>query len=178
MRKSPAQYNRTFVPLALLALGHAAPAPAEPFRISREDVIELRADAAWEDEAPDIIHFSGRFEMRVRDWLLVSDRATVRGPLEDPEIIELEGSPARLDLARGTDDRPQPVTAEALRIVYERDSRRVLLEGAAVVAQGESILRSNFIEYELDTDRLHASGITGVQIDLPGSETTGQDGQP
>lgn len=172
MRNSLARYNRSGGRrLMLLALTLALPLPlvvaAEPFRISREDIIELRADAAWEDEAPDIVHFSGRFEMRVRDWVLLSDQATVQGPLEDPELIEAEGQPARMTIARGTGDQPEPVTAEALRIVYRRDGKIVLLHGAAVLVRGESLLRSELIEYELETDRLQAAGESGVRISLP-----------
>ncbi|MDT8320498.1 MAG: LptA/OstA family protein, partial [Xanthomonadales bacterium] len=160
--------------LALVFLLLPAPAASKAFRISGEDIVVLWAETAWEDEAADVMHFSGGFEMRVRDWVLVSDRATVRGPLEDPEIIEVQGSPAQLVLARGTEERPEPVTAQALRIVYTRDSERVLLDGAAVLVQGQTTLHSDSIEYELDTDRLHASGGTAVRIDLselePGSE--------
>jgi len=171
MRNSTAPHNWISVTLTLLAMSLPPFAAAEPFRIGREDIIELRANSAWEDEAPDVVHFSGRFEMRVRDWVLLSDRATVRGPLEDPEFVEVEGQPARMQLARGTEDQPRPITAEALRIVYERDGKHVLLEGAAVMVQGESTLRSNLIEYELETDRLHASGESGVRMSLPWSKS-------
>lgn len=173
MRNSIAQHNPAGI-LALLFLLLSSPAAGKAFRIAGEDIVELRAEAAWEDEEAEVMHFRGSFEMRVRDWVLKSDRATVRGPLENPGIIEVQGSPARLVLARGTEDRPEPVTAEARRIVYTRDGKRVLLSGAAVLVQGQTTLHSDSIEYELDTDRLHASGGTAVQIDLsepePGSE--------
>lgn len=154
----------------ILALALPMLAVAEPFRIGRDDIIELRADTAWEDEAPDIVHFSGHFEMRVRDWLLVADEATVRGPLEDPELIEAKGRPASMTIGHGTADHPEPVTAEALHIIYQRGGKSVLLDGAVVLVQGESVLRSDHVEYELETDRLRASGVSGVQISLPMQE--------
>ena len=165
MRNSIAQHNPT-VALALVFLLLSAPVSSKSLSISGEDRVDLRAEAAWEDETPEVMHFSGNFEMRVRDWVLFSDRATVRGPLENPEIIEVQGSPAQLVLARGTADRPQPVTAQALRIIYTRDSKRVLLDGAAMLTQGQTTLHSDSIEYQLDTDQLHASGATAMSIDL------------
>lgn len=170
MRNSVFRLNRgslcTGIAASVLAV--ALPADAqEPFSISREDVVSIRAETAWEDIQPGIVHFSGGFEMRVRDWRLVADRATVRGPLDDPETVELAGSPASLNLSRPAAAGDEDVQGAARRILYQRDRNLVVLEGDARVTQGDSVLRSSRIEYEPDTDRLRASGETGVRIDLP-----------
>ncbi len=151
---------------ACLAPGTLRPEP--PFALGREDLVAIQADTAWEDLAPDTVHFSGHFEMRVRDWRLTADRATVQGRLEDPRSVALEGSPARFDLVRAGLDGPESVQAEAERIVYDREADLVSLEGNALVSQGDSILRSDRIEYRPGTDRLRSTGRTGVRIDVRG----------
>lgn len=173
MLNSAFRLNRgsQFPGIAAFLLAAALPAGAqEPFSISREDVVTIRAETAWEDIQPGIVHFSGGFEMQVRDWRLIAERATVHGPLDDPETVDLAGSPARLDLSRAEAAGEEDVEAAARRIVYQRDRKLVVLEGDARVSQGESVLRSSRIEYEPDTDRLRASGESGVRIDLPAME--------
>jgi lipopolysaccharide transport protein LptA len=170
MRNSSLQHNPGPIVASLLLALPLLAAASEPLRIGREDTVAISADTAWEDLAPDTIHFSGHFEMRVRDWRLTADRATVHGPLEAPETVELEGSPARLDLVRHVAGRAEPIQAEALRIVYQRDPNRILLDGSARLAERDSVLHSSHIEYEPDTDRLHAEGKTGVRIDVRGTD--------
>lgn len=175
MRNSDFRHNRAALLTAGLVLLAQTAGGDEPFRISREDLVTIRADTAWEDVVPDTVHFSGGFEMRVRNWRLVADKATVLGALEDPAVVQLQGAPARLDLSRGEDPEQPPVHAQAQRIVYRRDGRVVVLEGDAQLVQGENELRSGRIEYEPDTDRLRAGGASGVQISLPGA-TVGKAG--
>lgn len=169
MRNSTVRHNRgTRYTLALLLAAGSA-AAAEPFRVGSEDVVVLRADSAWEDVIPETVRFSGAFEMRVRDWRLTADRATVRGPLENPDTVELEGAPARLHLQRPGTAGPQAVEAEGQRIVYQREPRRIQIDGGARLSEGAQVLRSSHIEYDPVTDRVQAAGISGVQIDVQGA---------
>lgn len=170
MRNSVPTHNRKALLAAVLASVFRPAVADPPFEIGREDVVMVRAETAWEDVTPDTLHFSGEFEMRVRDWRLLADRAMVQGPLENPAVVQLEGSPARLDLETRSAAGSEPVHAEAQRIVYLRERAVILLEGQARLTQGGNVLRSNSIEYEPETDRLRAFGETGVQIDVPGAE--------
>ena len=168
MRISIPRYNGQACVAGVLICLSGLVCAGEAFYVESEDVVAIRAEAAWEDSEPETIHFSGDFEMRVRDWRLTADNATLQGRLEDPEMVTIEGSPARLDLVRHTDHGPETVQAEAARVTYQRAGNRIRLDGFARLIQGESVLYSNHIEYEPDTDRLRASGETGVRIDLQG----------
>lgn len=170
MRNSAVRHKRGRLLAPILLLAGPLGAATEPFQVTREDVVVIQAETAWEDVIPDTVNFSGGFEMRVRDWRLTADRATVRGPLQDPESVELEGSPARLHLVRGGASGPEAVEAEAERIIYQREPQRIRLDGAARLAQGGSVLRSSHVEYDPRTDRVQAAGVTGVQIDVRGAE--------
>jgi lipopolysaccharide transport protein LptA len=136
----------------------------QAFSISSEDMVAIHADEAWEDIDPDIAHFSGHFDMRVRDLQLTADRATLYGPIENPDRLELSGSPARLSLTHMLNDRPETVNAEAQNIIYERKAASMRLDGAARLAQGDNMLLSDGIEYDVKTDRFHTTGRSGVQI--------------
>jgi len=136
----------------------------QAFSISSEDMVAIHADEAWEDIEPDIAHFSGHFDMRVRDLQLTADRATLYGPIENPDRLELSGSPARLSLTHMLNDRPETINAEAQNIIYERKAASMSLTGAARLAQGDNMLVSDGIEYDVKTDRFHTTGRSGVQI--------------
>ena len=176
MRNSTTEYNRTVLPCAWLALlFFVAPIlPAPPlragtgeFRITHEDMVAIHADQAWEDTEPDTIHFRGNFEIRIRDWRISADRATLFGKLDDPERLELGGSPARFEVSHPRGDRMETVRGQAEEIVYDRDSATILFMGSAQLGQGENVLQSTSVEYNLETNRYRARGETGVQINIP-----------
>jgi len=169
MRNSVRQLNRIlhsglmavifFSPLMPVSLS-----AEQAFRISSEDMVAIHADQAWEDIKPDIAHFSGHFDMRVRDLQLTADGATLYGPLDNPDRMELNGSPARLSLSHDLNDRPETIQAEAQEIIYEREAGSLSLIGSARLAQGDNVLRSDSIEYDVKSDRFHTKGRAGVQI--------------
>jgi lipopolysaccharide transport protein LptA len=178
MRNSARQHNRespfaqryarrrALACCAVLAGTWALCAPglaAEPDRkIRSEDMVVVHADQAWEEPEPETLRFNGNFEMRVRDWVFRADSATVNGTLDNPSRVELKGSPARIDLSGATPG--EAIRGEAQEIVYERTEGTVALVGNAELKQGENRLHSSRIDYEINSDRVRAAGVTGVQI--------------
>jgi len=150
--------------LLMLCLEATTLSAGQAFTISSEDMVAIHADEGWEDIEPDIAHFSGHFDMRVRDLQLTADRATLYGPVDNPDRLELSGSPARISLLHYLNDRPETVQAEAQSIIYERKASSMRLIGAARLAQGDNVLLSDNIEYDVKTDRFHTTGRAGVQI--------------
>ena len=131
-------------------------------KIRSEDMVVVHADQAWEEPEPETLRFAGHFEMRVRDWVFNADSATLHGTLDNPRRVELRGSPARLDLSG-----PEPgdvIRAQAQEIVYEREQGSVQLLGNAELEQGDNRLHSSRIDYDINSDRVRAAGVTGVQI--------------
>lgn len=136
----------------------------QPFGIGSEDMVSIRAEQGWEDTEPDTVHFSGHFEMRIGDAQITADRATVYGPLENPDRLVLQGSPARMSLFHTQNNRVQAIKAEAEEIAYEREAALMRLTGAARLAEGDSVLLSHNIEYDIETDRFNTRGQTSVRI--------------
>ena len=174
MRKSTTEHNRTQRAILLAAVMALSALPAPPagagndeFHITREDMVSIHADQAWEDVEPDTIHFSGHFEIRVRDWRISADSATLYGRLDDPDRMEMGGSPARLEVSYTQGGRLETVRGEAEEILYQRESATVLLNGSATLSQGENVLHSKAVEYDLNTNRFRTLGEAGLQIKLP-----------
>jgi lipopolysaccharide transport protein LptA len=171
MRNSARKHKPGLVPgwLAVLPLSLFLPfslSGQQQFSITSEDMVALHADQAWEAIEPDTLHFAGHFEMRVGDMVLSADRATLYGTLNDPDRLVLEGSPARLSVSQTKSDGVDTIQAEAQEMLYERESNLMLLNGSARLAQGDNVLVSDHIEYDISTDRFRTQGQTGVQIDV------------
>ena len=139
----------------------------QEFSVSNEDMVSIHADKAWEDIEPDTAQFAGHFNMRVRDMQLTAERATLHGNIDDPDRVVLNGSPARIKLSHTVRNRKETVQAEAQEIVYERESAMVRLTGGARLSEGDNVLFSNSIAYEIKTDRFRSEGDLGVQIKVP-----------
>jgi len=142
----------------------------QEFQISSEDMIAIRADQAWEGSEPDTVHFEGNFEMRVHDWFVKADRATLEGKMDSPERLVLQGSPVRMELSHTVNGRTEQVSGEAQEIVYDRQDELIYLNGSAQLTQGENVLQSNSIEYDVKANRFRAEGDTGVRIQVATEE--------
>jgi lipopolysaccharide export system protein LptA len=66
-------------------------------------------------------------------------------------------------------DEPEKDSIEAAASVVEyiRDTNRLLLSGGATLVLGEEVIRSTYIEYNIDTNRYSAGGKSGVSIKVP-----------
>lgn len=150
--------------VALLCPG--AWAQDQEFRITSEDMIAIRADQAWEDSKPNTVNFEGHFEMRVHDWLVQADRAILQGKLDDPVRLVLQGSPARMELSHTVNGRTEQVLGEAQEIVYDREMELIYLKGAARLGQGDNVLKSDSVRYDIRENRFQAEGDSGVQLEV------------
>ena len=160
----PCQRGRVLRTTLLLAwvLGSPLRAAEPDFTIRSEDMVVVHADQAWEEPEPETLRFAGNFEMRVRDSVFRADSATLNGTLDNPRRVELRGTPARIFLSAA---KPGDVIrGEAQEIVYERDPGTVQLLGNAELVQGENRLHSTRIDYDINSDRVRAAGVSGVQI--------------
>jgi len=163
-----------FATLLLMVPQPRAGGDDQGFHLGHEVVVSLRADTAWEDIEPDIVHFEGHFEMHVRDWMVLADRATLYGKLDDPDQVTLEGSPARMEISYTLGERTEIVQGQASKIVYDREAAKIRLSGDAHMGQGDKILRSNAIDYDISTDRFHTEGETGINISPGGNKPPAQ----
>ena len=140
---------------------------AAPLGEGAFDMISISADEASEDEQPGILHFNGNFLMQSTDWQLTSEEATVYGSPDKPDRVYLEGSPARF-LINGNDLKNQGQIKATARVVeYLRDDNVLTLSGGATLMLDDEVIRSNHIEYDINTNRYRAGGIEGVLIEVP-----------
>ncbi len=125
-----------------------------------EAPIVIRADRAWEGEDDGVLHMAGNFEMRSTDWRVTAETAEIQGPVENPELLILNGSPARISF----DNEGSAITGRGGRINYRyREEVLELYEDA--VLEGEDIsLSSSVIVYDLAEERLRSSGTDGVEV--------------
>ena len=131
---------------------------------SSGDTVNIRAAEAWESEEPNIIHFSGNFELKASDWYVSADLATLYGKLDDPETAMLTGSPAFILVSTESEGRIQTITGQADRIVYNRETNSLRMEGAASITRDDNTMHSGQIEYDIEQDRIRAGGDEGVHI--------------
>ena len=133
---------------------------------SSEDTLTIRSPEARMDEEPDIIHFEGGFELRAENWYLSSDHATLYGKLDDPETVVISGSPAQILLDTISRGQATIINGHAERIVYQRRSNSIRMEGNAFISRNGHSMSGGEIEYNIETDHLSAGGDGGVHIEV------------
>ena len=154
--------------LVLICLGGAQRGFAGPLDFSSDDTVTVSAEKAWEDDQVNVIHFSGKFELRAPDWLLAGDAATVYGKLDNPDRVVVSGGPAKISFLRAEDNNSQDAAKDeridgtAHVIEYFRASDRVKMRGAATLLREDSTLASEVIEYDVGADRYSAGGEGGI----------------
>jgi lipopolysaccharide transport protein LptA len=144
---------------------------AGPLDFSSDDTVTITAERAWEAEQPDVIHFSGNFELHAPDWSMSGDTAVVYGKLDDPDRVVVEGNPATVSFLRDSeddasdDDGEERVDGEASFVEYFRSTDKLIMRGSSRLVRQDSNLTSEIIEYDVETDRYSAGGKGGINIE-------------
>lgn len=144
---------------------------AGPLDFNSDDTVTITAERAWEAQEPNVIHFSGKFELHAPDWSMTGDTAVVYGKLDDPDRVVVEGNPATVSILRESDaaggetDPGERVEGEASVVEYLRSTDKLIMNGSAWLVREESKLGSEMIEYDVDTDRYSAGGAGGINFE-------------
>jgi lipopolysaccharide transport protein LptA len=144
---------------------------AGPLDFSSDDTVTITAERAWEAQEPNVIHFSGNFELHAPDWSMSGDTAVVYGKLDDPDRVIVEGNPATVSFLRERDgdtvgaDPQERVDGEASVVEYFRSTDTLIMRGSSRLVREDSNLTSELIEYDVDTDRYSAGGEGGINIE-------------
>ena len=144
---------------------------AGPLDFSSDDTVTITAERAWEGEEPDVIHFSGNFELYAPDWSMSGDTAVVYGKLDDPDRVIVEGNPATVSFLRESEDGTgdaesgERVDGEASVVEYFRSTDKLIMRGSSRLVREDSNLTSEIIEYDVETDRYSAGGEGGINIE-------------
>jgi len=132
-----------------------------------QETINISADEAYEDIQPGILHFKGHFQMQSREWKLESASAKIYGQPDRPDMVFLEGAPARFLITRDDGEGQQTVEAEAKAMKYQRSTNMLELSGGAILMLDGEVIKSTVIKYDIGTNRYWAGGVTGVMIEVP-----------
>ena len=157
-KRSPRKVRRAAFCLLACYLSSSL-AIADRLEFSDDETVTVTAEKAWEAEEPNVVHFSGQFELRAPDWALFGDSAVVYGKLDDPDRVVVEGKPARISFLRETDesdtttDPEERVDGSAAVVEYFRATDKLRMRGEASLTRKDSTLVSDKIEYDVDTDR-------------------------
>lgn len=131
-----------------------------------EDTLTIHSNEARMDEKADVIHFAGDFELRANDWYLSSEHASLYGKLDNPETVIISGSPAVIGVLAVLKDRSSMVNGSARRIVYDRNTNTIRMEGNATLSRDGHTLDGGEIEYNINSDKLSAGGLGGIHINV------------
>ena len=131
------------------------------------ETINVSADEAYEDIQPGILHLKGNFQMQSREWKLESDSAKIYGQPDRPDMVFLEGAPARFLITRDNGKGHGTVKAEAKAMKYQRSTNMLELTGGAILKLDDEVIKSTLIKYDIGTNRYWAGGVNGVLINVP-----------
>lgn len=116
----------------------------------------IQSDRAELDRKTGMVIYEGDVELTQGTLKIQSDRLMAIMDGNRLKQAVAEGSPARYE-QQVTQDRPV-TRATASRIDFYSDSREVTFKGNATLAQEDNLFSGEHIRYELENERVTASG--------------------
>lgn len=154
------------IAIVLFALYTGPGIAADILHLPTNATIVVSADVASEELEQDIIHFSGNIKIKTPGWSIIADQATVYGKMDRMRRIVADGSPVQF-FFRETAADDSPITeGEGLHLEYEKEAGLLRLSGSAKLTNGQRVMRSSEILYDLKQEKLKAGGAEGVQITI------------
>ena len=146
-----------------LWLAFAGSAPAADDHAARDphDTVIARASEAWQAEDGDTMYFSGDLQLRGSLWRISAERARVEGKLEDPDLIVVDGDPARIVVGP---DSAEPIEGRCQHLEFEPHSETLRLVGGAMVAKGQQSVSSETIKYLVRHGSFTAGSVGRVKV--------------
>ena len=161
--------NRIKAVWRALALVAATPAmaaaeslpPYEPL----DSAVILEAAEGWESDETGEFYVRGGLSLRTDLWTINADSARVAGPLENPELIVVDGAPATITLH--VDDQSsaaEPVQAEGRHLEFAVPDNSLQLDGHALLRREGQSVTSEHISYLIDRDLFSAGSYGRVKV--------------
>ncbi|MCP5145524.1 MAG: hypothetical protein H6978_12005 [Gammaproteobacteria bacterium] len=136
----------------------------QPLRLSTTDTVTVRADEAWEMDEGGGIVVEGGVRINAPRWAVTADHAELRGALEEPDMVVVDGAPARIRvvLAGGRNT----VDGHSDHIEYARAENILRLDGAAALDEGGRKIDASAIEYLLSKRIFRTAGDRRVKVQV------------
>ena len=136
--------------------------------------INLEADRAELDDQKGISTYSGRVTLIQGTLELKGDKLIIRSVGGEPQLITTIGKPGKFK--QRPEDKPDDVIATATTIKYDVAKEKIVLDGNALLIQGNQRFSGAHITYDMPTDKVKAMGAVGnesggrVHMTLPGKQ--------
>ncbi|MBL4621882.1 MAG: lipopolysaccharide transport periplasmic protein LptA [Immundisolibacteraceae bacterium] len=136
--------------------------------------INLEADRAELDDQKGISTYSGRVTLTQGTLELKGDKLIIRSVNGEPQLITTIGKPGKFK--QRPQDKPDDVIATATTIKYDVAQEKIILDGNALLIQGNQRFSGAHISYDMLTDKVKALGSVGgesggrVHMTLPGRQ--------
>lgn len=128
--------------------------------LSSQQVIQIKADTLEVDLKNNQAVYSGKVQINQDSFRLSADKVIVFFENQRPSRLEANGNPLRFQ-QQSNDGLWQ---GQAKRLSYRLASGLLILEGDAELSQGKNQMRSQSLTYDLNQNRLKASGKGGIEM--------------
>ena len=126
------------------------------------DTVRVRAQSARQADDGDTFFLAGDFVLESADWQIVADTALIHGALEDPDLIDVDGQPARIRVIRKADRVPVLGYGEHLQFNPRADT--IDLNGQAKVQRERQSISAATIHYLVDEDTFSTGKGSRVRV--------------
>ena len=170
---SPRSITANIVSSALLGLALCAPT-SWALDSDSQQPINLEADRAELDDQKGISTYSGRVTLIQGTLELKGDKLIIRSVDGEPNLITTIGQPGKFK--QRPQDKPDDVVATATTIKYNVAKEKIILDGNALLIQGNQRFSGAHITYDMISDKVKAMGAVGaesggrVHMTLPGKK--------
>jgi lipopolysaccharide export system protein LptA len=123
--------------------------------------IEIEANRATVDELKQMAIYEGSVALSQGTLRISASQLTAWSKDNQVDKLEAKGEPATYTQA--FEDNPNPIYAEAKVIYYFPQSGKITLEKNARVTQGQHRFEGDYIEYDIQKQKLSAKGETNPQ---------------
>ncbi len=154
------------IAILIIALYAGHGKAADSLHLSDDSTIVVSADDASEEPGQDILYFAGNIEIKTPSWAIMADRVTVYGQLDNLQRVVAEGSPVQFFFRNSDAENSSITEGEGQHLEYEEEAALLRLSGNAKLTSGGRIMQSTEIQYDLEQEKLEASGPEGVQITI------------
>lgn len=144
---------RTLRYLAII-VGLVAATDAHALREDRDQPIHISANTVTVDQKTGVTRYQGSVVMRQGSLRIAADRVVIRYQQGEIESLSAFGNP--VTFRQRPDEGEQEIKGSAARLQYSATDRILHLYDRVALHQGEDVLHSATLHYDLGNNRLQA----------------------
>lgn len=138
---------------ALLALVLCLATPVFALKDDVEKPVHIDADSALFNKEKGLAVYEGNVSIVQGTLDIKAAKIEINAPNNEIQLITATGSPVRFQQQM---DDGKLAKGQANRVVYQVKSKRIILDGNAVITQNNDRFASNHIEYAINSGELKA----------------------